>query len=128
MPGHGAIERWLKIANNMVIIMAMIMVNVHEAKANLSEYLDAVERGERVVICRRNRPVAELRPSPAGRREPRPIGLDRGRVAVSSSFFDPLPEDLVEAFEAGPIFPDEGSTKRRPQKTAPRRVKRQRRR
>lgn len=108
--------------------MTMIMVNVHEAKANLSEYLDAVERGERVVICRRNRPVAELRPSPADRREPRPIGLDRGRVTVSPSFFDPLPEDLLEAFEAGPIFPGEGSMPRRPRTTATRGAKRQRRR
>ena len=92
--------------------MTMIVVNVHEAKAHLSEYLDAVERGERVVICRRNRPVAELRPSPAGRREPRPIGLDRGRVTVPPSFFDPLPDDLLDAFEAGSIFPAEGTPRR----------------
>ena len=74
--------------------MTMIVVNVHEAKARLSEYLDAVECGEHVVIGRRNRPVAELRPSSAVRREPRPIGLDRGRLAVPLSFFDPLPDDL----------------------------------
>jgi prevent-host-death family protein len=41
--------------------MTMIMVNIFEAKAKLSEYLEAVARGERVLICNRNRPVAELR-------------------------------------------------------------------
>jgi antitoxin (DNA-binding transcriptional repressor) of toxin-antitoxin stability system len=83
----------------------MIMVNIHEAKAKLSEYLEAVERGEQVVICRRNRPVAELRASPTGRRTPRPIGLDQGRFTVPASFFEPLPDDLLDAFDAGPVFP-----------------------
>ena len=89
----------------MVIIMTMIVVNVHEAKAKLSEYLDAAERGETVVICRRNRPIAELRPSPAARREPRPIGLDKGRLTVPDSFYEPLPDDAIEAFEGGRVFP-----------------------
>jgi antitoxin (DNA-binding transcriptional repressor) of toxin-antitoxin stability system len=83
----------------MVIIMTMIMVNIHEAKAKLSEYVDAAVRGERVVICRRNRPVVELRASPASRQEPRPIGLDRGRLEVPPSFFEPLPEDVVGDWE-----------------------------
>jgi prevent-host-death family protein len=83
----------------------MIMVNVHEVKAKLSEYLEAVARGERVIICRRNRPVAELRPSPVTRTAPRPIGLDQGRFTVPASFFEPLPDDLLDAFDAGPVFP-----------------------
>jgi hypothetical protein len=32
--------------------MTMIMVNIQEAKAKLSEFVDAVERGERVLICK----------------------------------------------------------------------------
>ena len=36
-------------------------VNVHEAKARLSELLDRLEQGEKIVICRRNRPVAVVR-------------------------------------------------------------------
>ena len=41
--------------------MTMLMVNIAEAKAKLSEYLEAVARGEQVIICNRNQPVAELR-------------------------------------------------------------------
>jgi prevent-host-death family protein len=45
----------------MVNYMTMLVVNIFEAKAKLSEFLEAVAGGERVLICKRNRPVAELR-------------------------------------------------------------------
>ena len=40
----------------------MIQVNVAEAKTRLSELLDAVDRGEEVVIANRNKPVARIVP------------------------------------------------------------------
>lgn len=77
----------------------MSEINVHEAKAHLSRYLKRVEKGETVVICRRNRPIAELRailqPST---RKPR-IGIYKGRFKVPKSFFDPLPEEIQKYFE-----------------------------
>ena len=79
----------------------MIKVNVFEAKAGLSHYLDRVERGERVVICRRNRPIAELRPIEVARTSPRPIGGLRGQVIVPASFFEPLPNDVLVGFYPG---------------------------
>ena len=39
----------------------MLRVNTQEAKTRLSALLAAVEAGETVVICRNDRPVAELR-------------------------------------------------------------------
>ena len=60
--------------------MTMIVINIHEAKAKLSEYLDKVAAGEHVVICKRNRPVAELRAVEEKRSEPRPLGLGKGTV------------------------------------------------
>jgi antitoxin (DNA-binding transcriptional repressor) of toxin-antitoxin stability system len=83
----------------MVKNMTMIVVNIFEAKAKLSEFLDLAARGERVVICKRNRPVAELHAVPSARTEPRPIGLARGRVSVSDAFFTPLPDEMLDAFE-----------------------------
>ncbi len=76
----------------------MIKVNLAEAKSRLSHYLDSVERGETVVLCRRNVPVAEIRPLPKPLTEPRPVGTDPDLV-VPDSFFEPLPEDLLQAFE-----------------------------
>ena len=54
----------------------MIKVNIAEAKSRLSQYLDSVERGETVIVCRRNVPIAEIRPLPWPPTEPRPIGTD----------------------------------------------------
>ena len=79
----------------------MIRINIFEAKARLSEYLERIEHGERVVICRRNRPVAELCPLEAPRAVPRPIGGAKGQLVVPPSFFEPLPKELVEAFSPG---------------------------
>jgi antitoxin (DNA-binding transcriptional repressor) of toxin-antitoxin stability system len=87
--------------------MVMIKANVFEVKARLSHYLAAVARGERVVICKRNEPVAELRAIGAERSAPRPVGGAAGVVVVPPSFFDPLPEDVIEPFypadEARPL-------------------------
>jgi prevent-host-death family protein len=88
------------------MIMTMIVINIHEAKAKLSEYLDAVANGETVVICKRNRPVAELRAVEQKRTEPRPIGGGPYTFTVPDSFFEPMPDEWLDQFYKGPIFPD----------------------
>ena len=75
-------------------------INVHQAKTHFSQYLDQVEQGETIVVCRRNVPVAELRPlakAPEGRR---PIGLAKGTFELTKKFFDPLPSKLLDDFDA----------------------------
>ncbi len=76
----------------------MKKVNLYQAKTQLSALVDRVAEGETVVICRRNVPAAELRPVPKPRRTRRPIGLAKG-FTVPPSFFEPLPDDLMAAFE-----------------------------
>jgi prevent-host-death family protein len=69
-------------------------INVHDAKTNLSKYLDRVEAGETLIVCRNNRPVAELRPLPSeGKRKPRIPGFFKDKFVIPPTFFDPLPED-----------------------------------
>lgn len=76
----------------------MIEVNVHEIKARFSRYLDLLEQGETIIVCRRNKPIAELRPlTPV--RKPRPIGLGKGLAEVGEAFFEPLPEEWLEPLE-----------------------------
>lgn len=77
----------------------MIRINIAEAKARLSRYLENVERGEIVVLCRRNVPIAEIRPLTKPPAHERPVGIDRG-MTVPDSFFEPLPDDVLEAFGA----------------------------
>lgn len=40
--------------------MTMRRVNIHEAKTTLSQLVEAVEAGERIVLARAGKPVAEL--------------------------------------------------------------------
>ena len=76
----------------------MIRVDIADAQANLSRYLASVEGGETILICRRNMPVAEFRPVAKPPAETRPVGTDRG-MTVPSSFFEPLPDDVLDSFE-----------------------------
>ncbi|MGQ0734397.1 MAG: type II toxin-antitoxin system Phd/YefM family antitoxin [Acidobacteriota bacterium] len=98
------------------------MTNVAEAKARLSEYLDRVLAGERIVICRHNRPIAELRATGEIRVEPRPVGPLPGRPTfdLPSSFFEPLPEDEVELWEG--VSDEAPPSPRRPRRGAQRRA------
>ncbi|WP_432512232.1 type II toxin-antitoxin system Phd/YefM family antitoxin [Kineococcus sp. SYSU DK001] len=70
-------------------------VNVHEAKTHLSRLLEAVERGEDVVIARAGKPVARL--VPARSRGARRPGVWKGQVVIADDF-DDTPDDLVAAF------------------------------
>lgn len=85
----------------MVHYRTMIKLNIAEAKTQLSRHLERVEAGETILLCRRNVPIAEIRPLPARRTEPRPVGIDRG-MTVPPSFFEPLPDELLAAFEGDP--------------------------
>ena len=76
----------------------MIRLNIHEAKTHLSRYLPRLAKGETIILCKRNVPIAEIRPLPPARKRKRPIGLDKGKFEVPKEFFDPLPRDLLEAF------------------------------
>lgn len=76
----------------------MIKINIHEAKTHLSHYLEEVEHGETILLCRRNRPVAEIRPLAAHRHKPRAIGLAKGKFTVPPSFLEALPEETVTLF------------------------------
>ncbi len=77
----------------------MIRLNIHQAKTHLSKYLARLKAGETIVLCRRNIPIAEIRALPAPPRKRRPIGLGKGTVTIPPSFFEPLPEEELSAFE-----------------------------
>jgi len=78
----------------------MIRVNIHAAKTHLSRYLERVLKGESVILCKRNTPVAEIRAIPQASLQQRPIGLAEGMFEIPDEFFEPLPEEIERAFEA----------------------------
>ncbi|MCY3707108.1 MAG: type II toxin-antitoxin system prevent-host-death family antitoxin [Gammaproteobacteria bacterium] len=75
----------------------MVIVNVHQAKTQLSRLLAQVEAGEEVVVARRGKPVARL-VAFERRGERRPDVL-KGQVTIPDSFFDPLPEEELKSWE-----------------------------
>jgi len=88
------------MVRNMSYDLTMLKVNIADAKTHLSRYLDLVAKGETVVVCRRNVPIAEIRPVPRASVDERPVGIDRG-MTIPPSFFEPLPDYVLDAFEAG---------------------------
>lgn len=76
----------------------MTKTDIAEAENDLLRYLSRVEKGETIVLCRRDVPIAEIRPIPQRPIGPRPIGIDRS-MTIPSSFFDPLPDELLNEFE-----------------------------
>ena len=65
----------------------MVVVNVHQARAQLSRLLARVEAGEEVVIARRGVPLARLVGcKPPGKRQPDVL---KGKVAVPDGFHAP---------------------------------------
>jgi prevent-host-death family protein len=79
----------------------MSSATLEELQRDPGALLDRVEAGERLVVARGGRPVAELRPIPAIQPGPRPFGLCAGEFTVPDDFDSPLPEELLRAFEGG---------------------------
>jgi prevent-host-death family protein len=76
----------------------MSTVNIYEAKTQLSKLVDLAASGTDVVIARSGRPVARLT-SIGEERRPLVFGLLEGEGWIADDFNDPLPEDLLAAFE-----------------------------
>ena len=73
-------------------------VNIHDAKTHFSTYIAKLQAGgEPIIICNRNEPVAELRAIPKQKRVPE-LGFAKGQFEIPDSFFDPLPDDILRAF------------------------------
>lgn len=76
------------------------VVNITEAKAQLSRLVDEAEAGERIIIGRAGKPAAILQAYKSDP-EPRRLGGWTGRVWISDDFDDPLPDELQRFFEDG---------------------------
>ncbi|GAA1503275.1 type II toxin-antitoxin system Phd/YefM family antitoxin [Nocardioides humi] len=74
--------------------MTAVVVNVHEAKTNLSRILARVEAGEEIIIARGGKPVARLEPFTAP--EIRLGFLDL--PAIPDEFFAPLADEELAAW------------------------------
>ena len=74
-------------------------VTVEDLKRDPQTVIDRVLDGETVVLVDDHRGVAEIRPIANAVRRPRPFGLAAGTFVVPDDFDDPLPDDIIKAFE-----------------------------
>jgi len=74
----------------------MVVRNISQAKGELSALIEAVQKGEEVILAKAGKPVAKLVPyhGPAGPRTP---GSMAGEIWIGPDF-DTLPEDMADAF------------------------------
>lgn len=79
----------------------MVNLNINEIKTHFSSCLEKVNNGETVIICKRNIPIAEIKPIATLPKKKRPIGLagkEYPDFKISDAFFEPLPDNIVAAF------------------------------
>jgi antitoxin (DNA-binding transcriptional repressor) of toxin-antitoxin stability system len=80
----------------------MSTITVEEIKREGLSWLQRVVAGETLVVIQAGQPVAEIKPvgvAAVDSAKLRPVGLCAGEFTVPDDFEEPLPEDLLDAFE-----------------------------
>lgn len=73
----------------------MQTVNIHEAKTQLSRYVDQAAGGEEVIIARAGKPIARLVPLQSAKKS-RQLGLGKASYTLPVNF-DSLHADEIQA-------------------------------
>jgi prevent-host-death family protein len=76
----------------------MQVINIHDAKTQFSKLVEAVSRGDEIVIARAGKPAARLVPIYAKKTVRQPGAL-KGKLKIADDFDAPLPIDIQSAFE-----------------------------
>jgi prevent-host-death family protein len=77
----------------------MKIINIHEAKTQLSKHLQDVSEGKEVIIGKYGQPIARLVPYD-GRETKHRLGLLKGKIKISPNF-DAPGDTLIDNFESG---------------------------
>ena len=78
-----------------------MVLNLYEAKTNLSALVEEAAAGAEIIIAKNGRPRAKLVAVRDERR--RQPGRAKGRIRISADFDAPLPAHVLDAFGAGPV-------------------------
>jgi prevent-host-death family protein len=74
-----------------------VTVNISQAKAGLSRFVERALAGEDVVITRNGKPLVRLLPVPsASEWKPRVPGRFNGKIWIAPDCFDPISEDELK--------------------------------
>jgi prevent-host-death family protein len=82
--------------------MVYMKVNVADAKNKLTELLKEVEKGKKVTICRRGKPIADLVRSSNSKRKKPQFGTLKGQgIVIDPDWWKPMSDEEVDAFLEG---------------------------
>lgn len=73
------------------------VINLYDAKTQLSQLVERAAAGEEIVIAKAGRPMALLVPLKR-RLTPRVPGALKGKITIAPDFEAPLPDEIVRAF------------------------------
>ncbi len=77
------------------------VVNLYEAKSQLSALVDQAAAGQEIIIAKAGIPRARLVPARSSvRRRP---GGSKGKIEIADDFDAPLPTAILRAFGAAPV-------------------------
>lgn len=76
----------------------MQTVNIHQAKTNFSKLVDAVMKGEEIIIAKAGKPAVKLVPIFASKPKRKPGSL-KGKIKIAKDFDAPLPDEILDQFE-----------------------------
>lgn len=79
----------------------MQTINIHEAKTQLSRFVDQAAAGEEIVIARAGKPVARLVSLQSTLGQPRKLGLGKGKFNLPEAFDHLNAEEIQGMFERG---------------------------
>jgi len=77
----------------------MKQVTIHEAKTHLSRLIREVEEGATIQVKRGNKVIARLVPAEQPI-TPRTWGQGAGKIKIGTDFDDPLPDEMLQYFQA----------------------------
>ena len=75
----------------------MTVVNIYDAKTQLSKLIEEAAAGNDVVIARGGKPVARLTRLGPSKRKLK-FGVLKGKIKVSADFDTPLPSEILRQF------------------------------
>jgi prevent-host-death family protein len=77
----------------------MKQINLYKAKTELSSLVDKASKGESFVIAKSGIPLAKLVPLHEEKKKKIKFGTMKGEFVVPDDFDDPLPKEILDAFE-----------------------------
>ncbi len=77
----------------------MITIKIEDFEQTFQKYLNRLEAGETIILTREGKPVAEITPTAQKPKKLRPYGLSAHKFVTPDDFNDPLPAEILDAFE-----------------------------